>query len=214
MRRLLFGVALAGMIAMPALADTMIDKQPDIGPWWNPLGNTNTEIYASDFLAPAGDDVVVTSLGTWLEYLGGGATPAILNFQIWGTDPSTGGPDFNNVIAWTDTMSSDIPALTLYTMDVIGGDAVLTPGERYWFIGNGYLLGDPSYGSYRVGGHTQNSAYQDNGTFWYSNNPEQGYFDGQGLTPQMAFQVGLGPIPTPGALALLGLAGLIGRRRR
>lgn len=211
MRRLLLGVALAGMIAMPAVADTMIDKQPDVGPWWNPLGAGTTELYASDFIAPD-TDTKVTTLGTWLEAYTGGPDFAVVDFEIWGTDPSTGGPDFDNIICKTGTMQTNVAALTLYTMDVVTGPAILTPGERYWFVASAWGLGDPSYGYYRVGGHTQNSAYQDNGTFWYSNYADDGYFDGQGLTPQMAFQVGL--VPAPGALALLGLAGLIGRRRR
>ncbi|MDY7109638.1 MAG: hypothetical protein SYC29_13470 [Planctomycetota bacterium] len=213
MRIPLLSLALAAVVALPAAGETLIDKQPDQGPFWHPLGNSSsdTRIYASDFLAPDGD-TVVDALGTWLLAYAGGPPYSEINFQIWGTDPGTGGPDFDNVIAYTDTMQTDDPNLTLYTMDVIGGSATLTPGERYWFIANCYELGDPSYGSYQVGAHTQNSQYQDNGTFWYSNYPEDGYFDGQGLTPQMAFQVSL--IPTPGVLALLGVAGLARRRRR
>jgi hypothetical protein len=213
MRIPLLALALAGLVALPAAGATVIDKQPDVGPWWHPLGNSpsDTRIYASDFLAPE-DDTTVDALGTWLLAYAGGPTFSVIDFEIWGTDPGTGGPDFDNVIAWTGTMQTDVPNLTLYTMDVIGGSATLTPGDRYWFVANCYDQGDPSYGSYQVGGHTQNSQYQDNGTFWYSNYPDQGYFDGQGLTPQMAFQVYL--IPAPGVLALLGLAGLAGQHRR
>jgi len=213
MRRLLLGVALAGMMAMPVAADTLIDKPPDVGPWWHPLGAGTTELYASDFIAPD-TDVMVQTLGTWLQTYSGGPDFAVIDFEIWGTDPSTGGPDFNNIIAKTGTMQTDVGTLTLFTMDVIEGPAMLTPGDRYWFVASAWGMGDPSYGYYQVGGHTQNSVYQDNGTFWFSNYPDDGYFDGQGYTPQMAFQVGLGPIPTPGALALLGLAGLVRRRRR
>ena len=213
MRIPLLALALAGLVAMPAAAATLIDKPPDQGPYWHPLSNnpSDTRIYASDFLAPE-DDTIVDALGTWLLAYAGGPTFAVIDFEIWGTDPNTGGPDFDNVIAWTDTMQTDDPTLRLYNLDVIGGPAVLNPGDRYWFVANCYDQGDPSYGSYQVGAHTQNSVYQDNGTFWYANYPEQGYFDGQGLTPQMAFQVSL--IPAPAALALLGLAGLARRRRR
>ena len=213
MRIPLLALALAGLVAMPAAAATLIDKPPDQGPYWHPLSNnpSDTRIYASDFLAPE-DDTIVDALGTWLLAYAGGPTFAVIDFEIWATDPNTGGPDFDNVIAWTDTMQTDDPTLRLYNLDVIGGPAVLNPGDRYWFVANCYDQGDPSYGSYQVGAHTQNSVYQDNGTFWYANYPEQGYFDGQGLTPQMAFQVSL--IPAPAALALLGLAGLARRRRR
>ena len=213
MRIPLLALALAGLVTLPATADTLIDKPPDLGPYWHPLSNSpsDTRIYASDFLAPE-DDTTVDALGTWLLAYAGGPTFAVIDFEIWATDPNTGGPDFDNVIAWTGTMQTDDPTLRLYTMDVVGGPAILNPGDRYWFVANCYNQGDPSYGSYQVGAHTQNSVYQDNGTFWYSNNPENGVFDGQGLTPQMAFQVSL--IPAPGALALLGLAGLARRRRR
>lgn len=213
MRIPLLALALAGLVTLPVAADTLIDKPPDQGPYWHPLGNSpsDTRIYASDFLAPD-NDTVVDALGTWLLAYSGGPTFSVIDFEIWATDPNTGGPDFDNVIAWTGTMQTDDPTLRLYTMDVIGGPAILNPGDRYWFVANCYDQGDPSYGSYQVGAHTQNSVYQDNGTFWYANYPEQGYFDGQGLTPQMAFQVSL--IPAPGALALLGLAGLARRRRR
>ena len=213
MRIPLLALALAGLVTVPAAAATLIDKPPDYGPWWHPLGNSpsDTRIYASDFLAPE-DDTVVDALGTWLLAYSGVTPYSVIDFEIWGTDPGTGGPDFDNVIAWTDTMQTDDTTLRLYTMDVIGGPAVLNPGDRYWFVANCYDQGSPDYGSYQVGGHTQNSVYQDNGTFWYSNYPEDGYFDGQGLTPQMAFQVSL--IPAPAALALLGLAGLARRRRR
>lgn len=210
MRIPLLGLALAGLVTVPAAAATLIDKPPDIGPYWNPLGNGNTEIYASDFLAPEGD-TVVDALGMWLLALSGGSPHAVVNFEIWGTAPG-GGPDYDNVIAWTDTMQTEVGTLELYTMGVIGGPATLTPGDRYWFVATGWNQGDPGYGNYQVGGHTPNSVYQDNGTFWYDNSPGDGVFDGQNLTPQMAFQVSL--IPAPGALALLGLAGLARRRRR
>ena len=61
-----------------------------------------------------------------------------------------------------------------------------------------------------MGGHTQNSVYPDNGTFWYSNDPPGIVFDGQNQTPEMAFEVTLEqfaavniPISGPWGIALL-----------
>ena len=175
MRIPLLALALAGLVTLPATADTLIDKPPDLGPYWHPLSNSpsDTRIYASDFLAPE-DDTTVDALGTWLLAYAGGPTFAVIDFEIWATDPNTGGPDFDNVIAWTDTMQTDDPTLRLYTLDVIGGPATLNPGDRYWFVANCYNQGDPSYGSYQVGAHTQNSVYQDNGTFWYPTTRSKG----------------------------------------
>jgi hypothetical protein len=58
--------------------------------------------------------------------------------------------------------------------------------------------------------------YNDNGTFWFSNDPTGVFFDGQNATPEMAFHVGLKVIPEPAAFGLVGLVGLamLLRRRR
>jgi hypothetical protein len=65
-------------------------------------------------------------------------------------------------------------------------------------------------GEFSVGGHTQNSGgIVDNGTFWFSNDPAGAIFDGQNLTPEIAFTVTLRPttdVPEPATLALLGTA--------
>ena len=81
----------------------------------------------------------------------------------------------------------------------------------YWFAAT--VVGESGPGFYQVGGHTQNSQYNDNGTFWYSNDPSGQSFDGQNLTPEMAFHVGTA-VPAPASLALAGLGGLVATRRR
>ena len=185
-------LALAGfacmLIAGAAFGVTIISKPPDLGPYWNPVGNEPTYVYADCFIAPGGSDLTVTQLGTWLEPIY--ETPhATVRFEIWGTIAN--GPDCNNVIAATATFSTETPNLNLYTLPVVSGGGPLVTGVKYFFVITGVGLGSPNYGEYRVGAHTQNSVYQDNCTFWYSNDPSGCPFDGTNLTPEMAFEVTL-----------------------
>ena len=199
--------------AAGASANTIIDKPPDIGNWWHPVGNNagGSWVYADSFIAPEAD-TTVDQLGTWLDafvYYGGPQHSEVA-FQVWGGGDA--GPDYTQVIASTDPFSTETPGLNLYVLEVTELNDELTPGERYWFIIDGAGYGDPSYDDYQTGGHTQNSVYQDNGTFWYSNDPAGQNFDGQNLTPEMAFQVYL--IPEPASMSLLGLGVLCLLRRR
>jgi hypothetical protein len=59
------------------------------------------------------------------------------------------------------------------------------------------VVGEAGTGQYQVGGHTQNSQHQDNCTFWYSNDPNGVFFDGQNLTPEMAFTLTIDDVPVP-----------------
>jgi len=189
-----------------AYADTTIEKPPDLGLYWYPLGNGGTYIYADSFVAPFGDTNVAI-LGTWLAPLrsapegsigntlgtgfitGGGNS--IVRYQVWGTG-GNGGPDYTQVLASTDSFAADQAGLTLYNKPVTSGGGPLVPGTKYWFVATAVGLGDPFNIAYQTGGHTQNSVYPDNGTFWYSNDVNGQFFDGQGLTPEMAFRVVLG----------------------
>jgi len=215
---LVFSLAMLAM-TIGVSADTIIEKDPDFGPWWNPLGNGGTYVYADCFIAPAGD-TQVTSLGMWLEPLGGEPYPegntgiagiqspgdkaqggnSVLRFQVWG---DAGGPNWAQVIATTEEFSTETAGLNFYSLPVNAGGS-LVPGTKYWFVGTGVGMGNPALGAYRVGGHTQNSDYNDNCTFWYSNDPSGQNFDGQNLTPEMAFQVVLSSGPTPSQVVTWG----------
>jgi hypothetical protein len=187
--------------ATAALAD--ITKNPDLGNFWNPLGpNGGTYVYANSFIA---DDVAIDELGMWLDDLGTGGSS--VRFEVWG-DTGGSGPDANNVIASTGSLNIGATGgLNFFSSSASGG---LTVGNLYWFAAT--VVGESGPGFFQVGGHTQNSQYNDNGTFWYSNDPSGQFFDGQRLVPEMAFHVGT--IPAPASAALLGLGGLLASRRR
>ena len=182
-----------------------IIKPPDVGPWWHPVdGGGGTYVYASDFVAE-GPELNVEALGTWL--LSETGTTQSIRFEIWG---NAGGPDPFNVLTSTGSINPAVTgSLEYYEFSV--PSVTLVDGQYYWFALT--VVGEGGGASYQVGGHTQNSVYNDNGTFWYSNDPAGINFDGQGLTPQMAFSV-ITNIPAPGTAALLGMAGIFGIRRR
>ena len=188
------GVLTCGMLAAKiASADVLISKPPDVGLYWFPIGNGGTYVYADCFVAPGGGNSMVSSLGTWLSPQG---TPnSIVRYEIWG---DSGGPNCGAVIAATASFSTNQAGLNLHTRPVISGGGPLTTGQRYWFVITAVNLGDPNNAPYQTGGHTQNSVYNDNCTFWYSNAPDGCAMDGQSNTPEMAFNALL----TPGATAV------------
>ncbi len=204
-------LAAAALLTAPAYALTVIEKPPDLGPFWFPLSpNGGTYVYSDCFIAPAGVDIHVQALGTWLMTLTqtgpddaltregfvpqGGATPTV-RFEIWGDSGGGGGPDASNVLATTGSLSPEPVGLELIAAPVLPGATPLTPGNLYWFAAT--VVGEQGTGAYQVGGHTQNSVYPDNCTFWFSNDPNGINFDGQNLTPEMAFQATLDETPVP-----------------
>jgi hypothetical protein len=211
----LIGFVSVAAIALSAGTATagLIEKPPDLGPFWHPLGPDGTYIYADSFVAD--ETGPVDLLGTWLRLDNGNpGVGGMIAFEVYPSidgNPALG-PDTTNVIVSTGLIDigGGTVDLTLYTAapDFSG---ILNAGETYWFGANA-IGGGEGADPYQVGAHTQNSVYNDNGTFWYSNDPNGVDFDGQGLTPEMAFSVNI--VPAPGAIALLGLAGLCGTRRR
>ena len=186
-------LALGAFTAEIATADLLISKRPDFGPFWQPIGNSGTYVYADCFIAPAGPNNMVSTLGSWLQPLG--APNSIVRFEIWGDG---NGPNCGAVLAATASFSTNQAGLNLHTHPVVSGGGPLTAGVRYWFVITAVNQGNPTLQPYQTGGHTQNSVYQDNCTFWYSNAPDGCAMDGQSLTPEMAFEALL----TPGATAV------------
>ncbi|HRQ73688.1 MAG TPA: PEP-CTERM sorting domain-containing protein [Phycisphaerales bacterium] len=205
MKKMIALAALAGLAT--SAAATSIVKPPDIGPWWHPIdGDNGTYVYASDFVL-TGTDTKVDRMGTWLSLIWGGTQN--IRFEVWG-DTGGFGPNPNDVLASTGSIHPAVGVNLDYHEAPAAFSANLVPGSRYWFIAT--VVSEGGGGGYQTGGHTQNSVYNDNGTFWYSNDPAGMFFDGQNLTPQMAFAVHM--VPAPGALALMGLGGLVAARRR
>jgi hypothetical protein len=201
------------MSAAAAHAGTVV-KAPDGGPFWHPLDAiTGTYIYADSFVAP--NSGKVTNIGLWLVNLTGDTSAQPISFEVLGG--GLAGPDASQVLATTGALTLDVTGpLSLYSANTIGSDN-LVAGQTYWvagdergFSGGGYL---------QVGAHTQNSGgIVDNGTFWYSNY-QSGFFDGQNLTPEMAFTVNVANVPEPATwammtLGLFGAGALLRSRRR
>ncbi len=121
-----------------------------------------------------------------------------------------GGPNASSILATTGTLTLDVTGpLSLYSANTISS-ANLIAGQTYWVAGN--ERGLTGGGQLQVGGHTYNSGgITDGGTFWYSNYATGSFFDGQGLTPEMAFTVTLSsavPEPSTWAMLILGFSGL------
>ena len=191
LRKIGLSVAIV-LLAGSVHAQTTLTKDPDLGPFWNPLNPVSgTYVYADCFIAPAGVDVWPHFLGTWLNQT---PPPPTIRFEIWG-DTGGNGPDASNVLATTGSLSPNPTGLELISAQVQNGAQALTPGTLYWFAAT--VVGESGTGSYQVGGHTQNSQQNDNCTFWYSNDPNGVVFDGTNLTPEMAFTLTLDDVPVP-----------------
>lgn len=216
-------------VAGVASAQTMIDKPPDLGDFWQPLSpNGGTYVYADCFVAPDSGDLTPTVLGTWMNDQGSGDPPPgartrpedppgspeaspTVRFEIWGGSQAAG-PDAGDVLMSTGSIQPVTNGvLTFVSAPVQGSPAALTPGQVYWFAAT--VVGESGDGFYNVGGHTQNSVFQDSCTFWFSNDPAGINFDGQNLTPEMAISVTLGggvPALPPAGILLLMVALAVG----
>ena len=190
LRKIGFLVAIA-LVASSVHAQTVFTKSPDLGAFWQPLSPAGgTYVYADCFIAPAGTDVWPHVLGTWLNTIQ--PPPPSVRFEIWG-DSGGSGPNAANVLATTGSLSPNPTGLELISAPVLVGAQQLTPGTLYWFAAT--VVGEAGTGAYQMGGHTQNSQQNDNCTFWYSNDPTGVNFDGQNLTPEIAFTLTLDDVP-------------------
>jgi hypothetical protein len=182
----------------------IIDKVPDQSAYWHPLSGSGTYVYADSFVFTGGPTDVATTLGIYLLMETPSAVGSSIRFELWGDNGNS--PDSTAVLGVTGYFQDAGPSLHLATANLVT-PVTLLAGSRYWVIGS--AVGQTDQGSYQVGGHTQNSIYSDNGTFWYSNDPNGISFGGEALLPEMAIYVaGGGNIPEPGTFFLLG-AGLV-----
>lgn len=195
----------------------VITKSPDLGSFWNPLNSgSGTYIYANSFIAP--NSGFVTNIGSWFNGGGNGSDVVLQVYASIGSNPLFG-PDSTNLLATTGVISGISGALAYYNAPTLAGGTALVGGQVYWFGAN--VIGQASSGNLQVGGHTQNTSVVDNGTFWYSNDPTGVSFDGQNLTPEMAFSVTveeIAAVPEPTSIAVWGIGALGGcllaRRRK
>jgi hypothetical protein len=187
MNRRLALLALATAVATPGMAlNTVFSKPPNDSGYSVLNADTGSYVYASSFLAPEGNRLPVR-LGSWLQ----ASAPGLgIRFEIWGDDADK--PDSADVRATTGSVSPAADeTLTYFEFPVSGSPPPLTPGGRYWFVVT--VVGETGGGVYGVGGHTQNSVYDDDGVFVGSNNPSGTPFDLGPTTPELAYQIELGP---------------------
>src|SRR3954470_16471940 len=128
MKKLAVFTFACALLGSPAHA-VVITKNPDQGPFWFPLRNIGTYVYANSFVASISGDV--TSLGTCLLDQDGAKGQQVM-FDVVGT-AGGGGPDMSNLIATTGILNLSLTdALTLYSANT-GSSASLAAGQTYWF---------------------------------------------------------------------------------
>jgi hypothetical protein len=195
-------ITILGLASLTAQAQTLT-LLPDQGPFWHPLSpNGGTYVYANSFASPGSG--LATSMGTWLNTLTEDPNTAV-TFEILGSvsgNPADG-PDTSDVLAETAPISGISGGLALYSGAALAGGTALIAGDEYWFAAT--VVGAGGTGAYQFGAHTLGSAgTDDNGSFWFSNDPAGVNFDGANLQPEIAFTVTVaGTVPDGGTTATL-----------
>jgi len=129
------------------------------------LSADGTYVYADSFVFSGVSGTLVDTLGVYMT-LPDGDAGSLFRFELPGD--ASNSPDPNNVLAVTAYQTSSVSTLQLVTGALLT-PYVLTSGDRYWIAAS--TVGQQGGISYQVGAHTQNSIYNDNATFWYSNDP-------------------------------------------
>jgi hypothetical protein len=188
---------------LPMAGAVIIDKVPDQGPYWNPLYEGGTYVYADSFVFNGVNGTAADILGVYLRVDGEGTGS---QFRLQLLADQSNAPNSGSVLATTGVLQTSSSTLQLVTGTLLTPYS-MTSGTRYWVAASTVGLATGNTTGYQVGAHSQNSIYADNGTFWYSNDSSGLNFDGQRLTPDMAIYVagGEGAVPEPATLSLLGV---------
>lgn len=208
-------LALAAVTASSSRADVIIDKAPNLGPTWAPFGGIEgTYVYTNSFVFTGATGTILDTVGAYIVRQSEGLGTAF-RFEVYADNGNA--PDPATVLGVSDHLQADNQTLSLVTSSILSPFS-LTNGLRYWIALS--AVGQPYAGAYAIGGHTQNSIYNDDGTVWYSNYTDGLEFDGMGMTPEIAIYasgqgfVATTPEPSTFVLAGMGLGTLALARRR
>jgi len=147
-------------------ADLIIEKDPNDGLYAG-LGGGVSSIYADSFIFTGTTGTTLDTLGVWLL---GGADTSTLDFELM-ADTGSDAPDPTNILTSSGAVSFNVTSLTLETETVT--PVSLTNGVEYWVA---IAVVSPD-GAYSLAQHTQNTeGIDDDGTFWYSNDPTEQTF--------------------------------------
>ncbi|MBX3118409.1 MAG: PEP-CTERM sorting domain-containing protein [Fimbriimonadaceae bacterium] len=186
-------------------AYVVVDKAPNTG-GWSPLGQLPfTRIYANSFIHSGATGDVATVGGAYVQ--SSGQDPSTFQFLLLADG---GNAPTSTVLASSAFVSDNSGAMTLVTSALSSNS--LVNGQRYWLALS--AVGGSGVDAYSLGGHTQNSVYADNGTFWFSNAGDLNNWDGQAFTPEISIYVEAQPVPEPATMAVLGVGALALLRRR
>ena len=195
-------VAVAAAAATTTFASATIIDNGQFGTNIGSVGGASgSDIYAQSFVAPA--DNVLVQYGMWLAF--GGSDAPLVSIDLW-ADDGFGHADENNILISGTQHQGNLDDLT--RIDTFTNYA-LTPGNTYWVVING-LHDQVSSGSYSSTWDGGINTIPD-GIMEWSNDLGVSWSGITGGDWGVYIETA---VPAPGALALLGLAGLTRRRRR